>query len=265
MDRKTRHRYESLAGWLEYALGRAPDEFGIVPDPEGWIELKRLVQALSEDSETAGITANQIRDLAWALPDCPFEFQDEKIRCLPARALLPMREPATPPAILYLGCRRRAYRVYLKEGASVPPGGEIILARTREMALRIGKRRDPNPVVAEVQTAAARETGTRFISYGVNLFLVDWLDPEALYGPPLKEEERPPKPKPKKTEQTLAPTSDSVPARPWDPNRDRLVARTPEEERQALKRARADRRIDWKEAARAEKRRSKRKGKGREQ
>ena len=43
MTQKSRQKHENLARFLKYLLGKSPDEFGVVLDPEGWIDLKRLV------------------------------------------------------------------------------------------------------------------------------------------------------------------------------------------------------------------------------
>jgi putative RNA 2'-phosphotransferase len=264
MDRKTRQRHEALAHFLEYLLGRSPDDFGTVLDPEGWIDLKQVIQVCSEEKEWKGTTQTRIRDLAWALSDCPFEFDEKRIRLRPdcaAASHSPVREISTPPKTLYYGCRRRPYPTYMAEGIGVLEGKEIVLSRSKEMAIRIAKRREPKPILVEVNTEKALSTGTRFTSYGERLFLVERLDVKALSGPPVKEKEMPekkvPKDKNKKQEKPLgqAPHPDSFHSKPWVPGTDQALARTPEEEREALRRKRAGKRIGWKEEARKGRRR----------
>ena len=46
-----RHKKDpkQLAKLLNYALGRDPDEFGLVPDESGFIKIKELLKALHEE------------------------------------------------------------------------------------------------------------------------------------------------------------------------------------------------------------------------
>ncbi|MBK7496136.1 MAG: hypothetical protein IPI28_12375 [Candidatus Omnitrophica bacterium] len=68
----------------------------------------------------------------------------------------PEREQTPPPVILYLAVRRRFYPVLCEKGYEDPPSGEIILARDKGMATRIGARRDPQPVLVEVHKESRR-------------------------------------------------------------------------------------------------------------
>jgi putative RNA 2'-phosphotransferase len=259
MDRKTRQQQESLCRFLVYLLGRAPDEFGLVLDPEGWIDFKHLLQALSEEKDWKGVTQNKIRDLSWAVPNCPLEIEEKRLRVRsdnPEGWVPPVREERVLPTLLYLAIRRRPYRVYMTEGMVAPEGQEIVLARTPEMARRIAHRRDPKAILVEVNPATASDYGARFLCYGDHLVVAEWLPKECLFGPPPKEEEAPP-PKKKKPEQKEpeAPHPDSFKSMPWIPQDDRLLARSPEEERQLLRKERSRKRVGWKDEAKKETRR----------
>ncbi len=111
MDQKSRQKHENLARTLKYILGKAPDEFGIVLDPEGWIDLKGLVIALGDNPGTKGVSVTRILDLDWALEKSPFEFDSKRVRMKPDSEFLPpLREYLPPPTNLYNGCRRKPYR-----------------------------------------------------------------------------------------------------------------------------------------------------------
>ncbi|NUN96735.1 MAG: hypothetical protein HUU16_11235 [Candidatus Omnitrophica bacterium] len=262
MDRATRQRCESLARTLRYILGVAPDEYGLVPDPEGWCPLKNLALALAEDKAWPGMTPTRLADLAWQMDPCPFEFDDKRVRLVPdpeGTLHPPQREQNPPPTLLYYGSRRKPYAVHRRDGIQPANNEEIVLAREAEMALRIARRREPKPILLEVNTRIAEARGTRLLSYGSHLFVANMLPPEALFGPPPKEEleDRPvKKPKPAKTEGPRLPSLDSLAqSSAWNPAMDRLIARDPEAAKQLLKRRRERKRVDWKDAARKEKRR----------
>ena len=46
-----RKEVQRLGKLLFYVLGVRPDEFGLVPDPSGFLTLKEILQALREDPE----------------------------------------------------------------------------------------------------------------------------------------------------------------------------------------------------------------------
>jgi len=264
MDRKTRQGYQSLSKFLEYVLGNAPDEFGLVLDPEGWAPLKEVVQVLAEEREWKGTNQSRIRDLQWALTACPFEMDEKRIRLNPTLGKTsgpPARYETDPPPILHYGCRRRPYRTYMTEGMRTAQGHEIILSRSKDLALRIARRRDSNPILVEVHTTVARSKGCRFVAYGERLFLAEWLSVESLVGPPVKEEPEKRQRKAKKQEQpeplSEAPHPDSFRSKPWVPSGDHALGRTPEEERALLRRQRSEKRVGWKEDLRKGKRRGK--------
>jgi putative RNA 2'-phosphotransferase len=269
MDRKSRQRHESLAHLLEYVLGKGPDEFGLALDPEGWVSLKSLVQALSEEPDWRGLTQNRILDLGWALPEAPFEIEEKRIRLQPDHPSAlesPRREPAPTPSTLYYGSRRKPYPVYIAKGIRLAEE-EVVLTREKAMALRIASRREPKPIPIEVSTKVAAEMGVRFYGYGKNLFVADWLPKEALSGPPIKEEKPPAKLKPKKRIEEKgspqAPRPESFHSRPWKPEEDTLLSRDLDSGRKKLREERGRKKVGWKEEARRGKRkRSKAEDKG---
>ena len=40
---------QKLAKFLDYVLGRNPDEFGLVPDEQGYVKIKELLKALNQE------------------------------------------------------------------------------------------------------------------------------------------------------------------------------------------------------------------------
>ena len=258
MSQGARQRYESLAKTLRYILANAPDEFGLVLNVEGWIQIKHLVQALNEESLWKGTIAARISDLLWQMEKCPFEIDGSRIRIQPGQfeaSAPPQKEPFPPPAVLYTGVKRKSYPSIHERGMHPHGDDEIVLARTPEMALRIGRRHDPRPILVEVHTHIAEQQGSRFLSYGAHLFLVGQLGPECLRGPsPRHLEGGLP---PKKPGPQPAKAADPAGSRgtAWNPAQDRLLARDPEEQKQILRRERDRKRVEWKDSSRRERRR----------
>ena len=98
-------------------------------------------------------------------------------------------EPADPPTLLYHAARRRAYPVIVDKGL-LPAGRPFVpLAVTAEMALRLGRRRDPDPVLLTIQAARSSMEGVVFLRPLEHIYLVEAMPPRFIQGPPLPKEQ----------------------------------------------------------------------------
>ncbi|MDL2321412.1 hypothetical protein LJC47_03595 [Desulfosarcina sp. OttesenSCG-928-B08] len=185
---KHRHHVEKLAKRLTAVLGRHPDELGLVLDPDGFVLMKDLVRALNEEDGWRHIRQHDLVEAAYTLSPCPVEIDGERIRAV-SRQELPF--PALPktrdvlPGLAYCAIRRRQYPVVLENG--LLPGTNamgIVLSRDPEMALRIGRRRDAEPVMLTVNLDRLARHGICLRCYGHHLMIVDKL-PVGTFGGPL--------------------------------------------------------------------------------
>jgi putative RNA 2'-phosphotransferase len=182
-----------LAKVLEYVLGRRPDEFGLVPDPEGYVRIKDLLKALSEEEGWRHIRRASLNEILVSLPEPPVEIRENLIRARD-RSHLVVPDPEGPPAgdlppLLYTCVRKKAHPVVMEEG--VPPMGHhprVVLSSSPETARRIGRRFDAEPVLLTVQTARAREAAVAVHRAGETLYLSDPLPPEVFTAPPLPKQ-----------------------------------------------------------------------------
>lgn len=210
---KIKKQRTSVARFLTYVLGRRPDEFGLFTDEDGWVPLKELIQALSEEEDWKFIRESTIKDLAREPELDIFEYKDKMIRVSPGESELSygVIEAAPAPKLLYYAARRKGYPAILENGLT-PLGGRpfLPLALSREMALRIGKRRDPQPILLTVHAEKAEKKGVVFYRPQELVYLVDKLDPEMFTGPPPPQQKLEPEKKKKKVKperETLTPGS----------------------------------------------------------
>ena len=81
----------------------------------------------------------------------------------------------------------------------------VHLATSPELAMRIGKRRDPQPVLLEIQAQRASEEGVSFYLANPLIYLADHISPSYINGPStskvLPEQKRPQKRTPHKEEE----------------------------------------------------------------
>lgn len=214
---------EKLAKMLSYLLGRHPEEFGLVPDPTGWVGIKALLAALSEEPGWGYVRASHLNEVLLTLADSPVEIDGARIRARD-RSRLPARTPAEGlPKLLYTCVRSRAHAAAMTHG--ILPAGEhpLVLASELAMAERIGRRRDRHPVTLIVNVQQASAAGVTFEEAGAGLYTCGPIPPGCYSGPPL----------PKQTAETprskTAPTAEPPPAGPGsfilDPERSRKPGR----------------------------------------
>lgn len=195
---------QRLAKFLVYILERRPDEFGLVLDKEGYIKIKELIKALNEEKGWKHVRRFHINEILYSIPNPPFEIVDNRIRAK-RREHLP-RPNAAPqlPKLLYTCVRRRAYPFLAQKGISHSGNQQVVLSAKRDLAERIGKRTDSQPVMLTVHAQAAVENGVLFQQVGELLFLAPSIPPTCFNGPPLPKE----KPRAQKQEQ---PSEDATP------------------------------------------------------
>jgi putative RNA 2'-phosphotransferase len=199
----TRKAVIQLEKLLKYILERRPDEFGLVTSPEGFVKIKDLLKAIGEDASGRSIRRSDIDEVGISCYPPPFEIQDNWIRGRD-RTHLPRRVPAANgPKVLFAAVRQKAYYHILEKGLTPSGRHHVILAANRDMALRLGKRIDPEPLIVAVNLSQARQKGVRFYSAGKDLFCADAI-PAGCYSLPAPPRESPPEPV-KKGEKKPAP------------------------------------------------------------
>lgn len=197
MAKKTAQKQDSLDKLLRYILGSRPDEFGLHPDEAGYVPLKALLAALHDEEGWRGVREGQITMLANQPGDqSPFEIEGPLVRLKPAFSALPPEapEPGQLPKTLYLPLKPTAWPVISERGLFPKPGESMArLWADQELALKIGRRLSPTPVLVTVRASAARQAGADFTPYSELLWLTAEVPAKFLTGPPIppKEEEAP--------------------------------------------------------------------------
>ncbi len=185
---KPSYQVEKHSKFLAYVLGRKPDEFGLVPDSDGWVTVKELLQALHEEPGWRHIRMAHINEVLICLPYPSVQIEENRIRATDQSRLPVPGPPDELPKLLYLAIRSRAYPAALDKGlVPTPQRPYLVLAGDEAMAKRMGRRHDNHPTLLTVQVAEAISRGTTFNQYGL-LFLANMIDSGAFTGPPLRKE-----------------------------------------------------------------------------
>jgi putative RNA 2'-phosphotransferase len=181
---------QSLAKMLTYVLARRPDEFGLAPDADGYVKIKDLLKALHEDEGLRYVNRSHLAEVILSVPEAPIEISENRIRARNRETLPPTTEAATLPKVLFTAIRRRAYAVALERGLQAGDDARIVMTPSPEVAERLGKRIDPEPVILTVLVQSCQNQGVRFEQAGEGLFLADLIPPGGFSAPQLPLETR---------------------------------------------------------------------------
>jgi len=245
-----RRNPKQLEKFVAYVLGRRPDEFGLVLDDQGWIRLRDLVRAISEEPGWGYVRKSHIHEILITAAKKPVVLDDERIRAADRDDIPHREEGVSPPKLLYHCLRRRAHSAVAEKGIRTSGQAELLFATTKELAQRMGKRRDTEPVLLTVQAQRACEAGIKFLKYGEFIYIADHVPVEYFTGPPPPQVERKEARKPGKEPAAMA---ENLPGSfTFNAERSRTL------QQQRLKRKGLRKEIGWKQAVRKSRRKGRR-------
>ncbi len=188
MNRKK--HIEQLAKLTDYILGHHPDEFGLVPDDSGFIKIKEFLQVVTEINGWRHVRKNFITEMLLVLENPPIEVEDTRIRSKNHATLPKYVACAEPPKLLYTCVKQKSYPAVLENGIHPASHTIVICCQDPEMAIRIGKRRSPHPVLLTIHTKNLLEKEMVLRHAGNGLYLADFVPTECFTGPALPREEQ---------------------------------------------------------------------------
>jgi putative RNA 2'-phosphotransferase len=189
MPKKTQMKVHNLARFMLYVLAHRPDEFGLLPNKEGFVPYKELLWALHEEPGWGYVRRGHINEVLLGHERTLFQAREDSIRALDRRWHFDLEHPARGlPNILFVGVRRKAHSNVMEKGLTAPQGRHIVLSPDRDMAMRIGRRRDQKPVLLEISTHSVSEAGIDLSPFG-NLFIANQVPAKAITGPPVPKKD----------------------------------------------------------------------------
>jgi len=177
-----------LSKFMAFVLGLKPDEFGLVPDENGYVKIKDFLKALSEENDFCYVRRSDLDEILLTLPDPPFEIHDQLIRATDRGQLPKMIRTVQLPKLLYTCVRQKAHPFTVEKGIFPVGYNQVVLASDSEMAGRIGRRFDKEPVMLTVQVMKSLERGVVFYQAGQKIFLADTIPVGCFTGPALPRE-----------------------------------------------------------------------------
>ncbi len=183
-----KHQPKTLAKILDYIARRSPGEYGLFWDPNGIMPWKEFYWALQEDPSLRFVRENSIRELALLGIQLPFLLEGNLLRLAPG-ASPPDYSPATElPERLFYGIRPKTLVNTQYIGLTSRARPFIPLSDDRELAFRIAKRREQEPILVEILAREANAGGVLFLKAGPSLYLVESVPVEFILFPKIRQD-----------------------------------------------------------------------------
>ena len=183
-----RKSIKRLSKFISYMIGRNPYEFGLVPDEKGFIKLKEFLKAIHEEDGFKYVRENHVKEIILTFQSPLLEIKNGFIRTTKRDKLIIPFQEKKPPKLLFTCIRRKAYPFVLEKGIFPAGYKKVILSSDRLMAERMGKRKDPKPVIITVQTKKITDKEIIFYKAGATLYLAEFIPPGCFSGPPLPKD-----------------------------------------------------------------------------
>jgi len=156
-----------LSKFMSFVLRHKPQNFGLVPDQYGFVNVQDLLTVLK--NRYGNVQSSDIEAVVQNCPKKRFEIKGEKIRARYGHSIDVMldREPFCPPDFLYHGTSPAMKDTILTEGIKPMRRKFVHLSKTKEEAFQVGRRKSKNPIVFVVEAKEAYQRGVKFYDMGV--------------------------------------------------------------------------------------------------
>ena len=172
-----------LSKTLSHALRHAPEEYDLNLDDEGWVETNLLLKALGEKNpEWQSLEAKDLEHMISQSKKKRHELEGEYIRAIYGHSVDGKfrKDDQKPPEILYHGTSRKIAPVILKDGIKSMDRQYVHLSQVVKEAIRVGKRKDGEPVILKIDAEKAFHKGITFYQGNDRIWLSDYIPPDVI-------------------------------------------------------------------------------------
>ncbi len=172
-----------LSKTVSHALRHAPEEYGINLDDEGWVETDLLLKSLGEKNpEWQHLEVEDLKYMISQSEKKRHELEGEYIRAIYGHSVDGKfrKDSKKPPEILYHGTSRKTAPIVLKDGIKSMDRQYVHLSQVVKEAVRVGKRKDSEPIILQIDAEKAFEEGVRFYEGNDRIWLSDYIPPNVI-------------------------------------------------------------------------------------
>ena len=178
-------KVKNLLAQLNHILGRAPYEYFLIPDKNGFVPVKELIQAFHEDTFWSYVRTGHLNEVFITEGRGQIEIENGRIRHLNRKFFHYTENPSeNVPFVLYTPVRRKAHPVVIEKG--IIAQSPVLLFNSKNDAERYGRRKDATPVVLSIKASDMIKQGELFWSFGTN-FIAEKVDVHYIDGPPASQ------------------------------------------------------------------------------
>jgi putative RNA 2'-phosphotransferase len=173
--------YKQLSKAVSHALRHESWLYELELDDFGWVSVDSLLSAIrSQRSEWRNLNLEDLNEMIRASDKKRHEISGDQIRALYGHSvpgkLNKLR--ADPPEILYHGTTHSNIEQIMRKGL-LPMGRQYVhLSIDIEMANKVGKRKDKDPVILKIFAKRAYSMGINFYIGNDAVWLADLVPPE---------------------------------------------------------------------------------------
>lgn len=178
-DRELDHLGRVMTGILRHF----PEKYGLTLSPQGWVDLPKLVQAISSHHRGYHwLRVHHLVAIAESDPKGRYEVRDDRVRATYGHTVEVALDLPTDniPEELYYPVTTEEATIVLEVGLKPSDRRKVHLSKTAGDAHAAGAVRTPEPVILAVDTKKARAQGIVIMQAGKTVYLVDQIPPEFL-------------------------------------------------------------------------------------
>ncbi|MCU0572364.1 MAG: hypothetical protein MUC41_05150 [Syntrophobacteraceae bacterium] len=164
---------KTLAKTLAYLLLHAPGEYGLFWDEDGSMPWKELYWAMQEDPSLRFVRESHLREIAYLGIDFPARLDGHVLRLKSGVPAPDHPVVHDPPPRLFHGCRRRSLAAAREHGLRATGRRFLAVSADQDLALRMARRRETEPILIEILAGLAARDGIVFRAAGASLYLVE--------------------------------------------------------------------------------------------
>ncbi|MBQ7266491.1 MAG: RNA 2'-phosphotransferase [Firmicutes bacterium] len=170
--------YTKLSKEISYALRHAPWEYELELDSEGFVPIQQLIEAINESGNyNRPITKSDLEHIIETSEKKRHEIQNDSIRALYGHTVSThiKKNQIKPPDILYHGTSHKAFEQIMSNGLKPMKRQYVHLSVDTDTAIRVGKRRDIDPIILKINAAKAYQEGIVFYEGNDKVILADFV------------------------------------------------------------------------------------------
>lgn len=168
--------YVKLSKEISYALRHAPWEYELELDDKGFVLITQLLDALNQVNDYGrNIVIDDLKYIIANFDKIRHEIVGDKIRALYGHSVNSkiVKPESSPPPILYHGTSHQFLKDIINDGLKPMNRQYVHLSVDVETATIVGKRRDNNPVILEINCKNAMLDGIKFYIGNDKVWLCD--------------------------------------------------------------------------------------------